>query len=470
MLFTTIPFWASFIAFLLIYALLRKSTRTGMMIYVVSASLLFFYLANGWLMLLLPATAIVTYYLTRWMSTQNGKGRKLLLFTTIVFNLTPLIYYKYTNFSIELFNQILQTNFPLLSIALPIGISFYTFQAISYSTDIYRRRFTLNDVSPLEYLFYISFFPLLLAGPITRAEHFFPQIRNLRPASQRLLHLGLWLIIVGLIKKAVIADYIAQYNNWIFDSPETYSGFENLMGVIGYTVQIYCDFSGYSDISIGLAAMMGIRLRDNFRFPYQSVNLMEFWHRWHISLSTWFRDYLYIPLGGSRRGRLRTYFNNLFTMTVAGLWHGSTLMFVFWGAIHGLGLVIYKSLKQFLDLIPNTLPVRIISWIITFTYVSVAWIYFRSPDVDTCGTILERITSDFDIAYLIPFVEARPEWTIMVFGALLIHALRERTATRIQTRFIMLPWILKLIIFTAAIQLVIEFHTSNVQPFIYYQF
>lgn len=469
MLFTTIPFWASFIAFLLIYALLRKSTRTGMMIYVVLSSLLFFYLANGWLMLLLPATAIASYYITLWMSRTNGTGRKFLLFTTVAINLAPLLYYKYTNFSIELFNQILHTNFSPLTIALPIGISFYTFQAISYSTDIYRKRFTTR-VSPLEYLFYISFFPLLLAGPITRAGHFFPQLRNHQPVSQRLLHLGLWLIITGLIKKAVIADYIAQYNNWIFDSPETYSGLENLMGVIGYTVQIHCDFSGYSDISIGLAAMMGIRLRDNFRFPYQAINLAEFWHRWHISLSTWFRDYLYIPLGGNRHGRLLTYFNNLLTMTVAGLWHGSTLMFVFWGAIHGLGLVIYKSLKQFLDHIPNTLPVRIVSWMLTFTFVAIAWIYFRSPDVATCGTILERITTDFDLAYLIPFVKARPAWTIMVFGALLIHSLRERTATRLQTRFILMPWILKLIIFTAAIQLVIEFHTSNVQPFIYYQF
>ena len=149
---------------------------------------------------------------------------------------------------------------------------------------------------------------------------------------------------------------------------------------------------------------------------------------------------------------------------------GSTLMFVFWGAIHGLGLVIYKSLKQFLDYIPNTLPVRIVSWMLTFTFVAIAWIYFRWPDVATCGTILERITTDFDLAYLIPFVKARPAWTIMVFGALLIHSLRERTATRLQTRFILMPWILKLIIFTAAIQLVIEFHTSNVQPFIYYQF
>ncbi len=469
MLFTTIPFWAAFIAFLLVYAILRKSARWGMMLYVVACSLGFFYLANGWLMLLLPFTALVSWSMTRWMKSREGARRKVLLTLTILINLAPLIYYKYTNFTIEVFNEILHTNFAFLKIALPVGISFYTFQAISYVVDVYRRRFTL-DVSLLEYLFYISFFPLLLAGPITRADDFFPQLRRGGGVSERLLYTGLWLVIIGLVKKAVVADYIAQYNNWVFDSPETYSGFENLMGVLGYTVQIYCDFSGYSDMSIGLAAMMGFRLKDNFRFPYQAVNLTEFWRRWHISLSTWFRDYLYIPLGGNRKGRLRTYFNSLLTMAVAGLWHGSTLMFVFWGVIHGLGLVIHKSLKGFLDHIPDILPVRMVSWMITFCYIAAAWTYFRSPDVETCGMIFSQITSDFSIVHLLPFLAARPLWTALVVGALLVHALRERTYNRLQILFVRSWWIVKLIALIIAVQLVVEFSSSNVQPFIYYQF
>jgi D-alanyl-lipoteichoic acid acyltransferase DltB (MBOAT superfamily) len=197
MLFTTIPFWAMFIAFLLVYALLRKSTRVGMLLYVVACSLGFFYLANGWLMLLLPSTALVTWGLTRWMSRRENVARKFLLFLSVVINLAPLIYYKYTNFSIEVFNQILHTNFAFLDIALPVGISFYTFQAISFSTDVYRRNFPM-DVSLLEYLFYISFFPLLLAGPITRPGDFFPQIRRRGAVSERLLYLGVWLVICGL--------------------------------------------------------------------------------------------------------------------------------------------------------------------------------------------------------------------------------------------------------------------------------
>lgn len=469
MLFTTIPFWATFIGFILVYALLRKYTRLGMMIYVVAFSLFFFYLANQWLMLVLPLTAIASWLFTRHMSAVEGRERKVWVTMIILLNLVPLIYYKYTNFSIEVINDMLNTNFSLRSIALPIGISFYTFQAISHTVDVYRRKFT-TQVTLIEYLFYLSFFPLLLAGPITRAETFFPQIRRRGAVPERLLYTGVWLIVLGLLKKAVIADYIAQFNNWIFDDPQTYSGYECAMGMIGYSVQIYCDFSGYSDLSIGLAALMGIRLKDNFRFPYQSVNLTEFWRRWHISLSTWFRDYLYIPMGGNRKGKFMTYFNNFVTMLVAGLWHGSTWMFVIWGAIHGLGLVVHKALRPLLDRIPDTLPVRIICCMLTFVYVTIAWTFFRADSVDTCMQIFARVATDFSLDYVVPFFTARTEWCVMVLIAIGVFALRERHYTRLQTLFIRTPWIVKLLIFMVCVQLVIQYHSSSVQPFIYYQF
>ena len=300
MVFTTIQFWAAFIAFLFFFALLRKTKRELLMLYVIVASLGFFYLSNGWLMLLLPATAIISWMLTEWMSGMKGGARKWMLFFIVLLDLLPLLFFKYAHPLSQLLEQMLATNFSLPSIALPIGISFYTFQAISYTVDIYRRDFCLK-VSFLEYLLYLSFFPLLLAGPITRAKTFFPQVRRENIVSERLLYMGLWLIILGIIKKAIVADYIAQYNDWIFTAPDAYSGFECLMGLLGFSMQIYLDFSGYSDISIGIAAMMGIRLCENFAFPYRSRNLTEFWHRWHISLSTWFRDYLYIPLGAWRQ-------------------------------------------------------------------------------------------------------------------------------------------------------------------------
>jgi len=469
MIFTSIPFWSLFILFLCVFAFIRRSSRTGMMLYVAAFSLLFFYLANDWLMLILPALALFSWAATRWMAKQNGTARKWAISAIVIADLIPLGYFKYTNFAIDIWNQMLNTNFSPLSIALPIGISFFSFQAISHAVDVYKGKWT-EDVSFLEYLFYLSFFPLLLAGPITRAGTFFPQVKSLKPIPEETLYTGLWLIMLGLVKKLVIADYIAQYNNWIFDDPTGYSGYENLMGAIGYSVQIYCDFSGYSDISIGLASMMGIKLLDNFNFPYQSLNVTEFWRRWHISLSTWFRDYLYIPLGGNRKGKFRTYLNNFLTMLVAGLWHGSTWMFVIWGAMHGVGLMIHKFCKRWLDTIPNGWAMNIISWTITFTFITAAWIYFRAESLDKAHLLFSQIIYDFDIAYAVPFFTARPTWSIMVIGAMLIHAVRSEFLHKIIDRFVYSPWIVKLLLFCFVIQLCIQFHTNTVQPFIYYQF
>lgn len=205
------------------------------------------------------------------------------------------------NFTLEVIHEILRSNFAPEKIILPVGISFFTFQAISYTVDVYKGRFP-KTTELIDYAFYLTFFPLFIAGPITRAEVLVPQIQVKRPVKDDLVYKGLWLIICGLIKKALIADYIAQYNNIVFDAPSVQSGFGDLMGVLGFSVQIYCDFSGYSDLAIGVAALMGYELKDNFNFPYQSLNLTEFWHRWHIALSTWFRDYLYIPLGETGRG------------------------------------------------------------------------------------------------------------------------------------------------------------------------
>ena len=268
----------------------------------------------------------------------------------------------------------------------------------------------------------------------------------------------------------VVADYIAQYNNWIFEDPTAFSGFEGLMGIVGFTLQIYCDFSGYSDMSIGLAALMGFQLKENFSFPYQSRNLTEFWHRWHISLSTWFRDYVYIPLGGNRHGQLRTLLNNFITMLVAGLWHGASWMFVVWGALHGLGLVVHKLLKPLLDRLPDTLTVRCCATLLTFVYISVAWVFFRSADMDTALALLSHTVSDLSVSFVVPFVSARPLWTAIVCGSLLLCGLRKRHAGWLRQTFISMPWLVKLLLFAGVMLLVAVVSQSNVQPFIYAQF
>lgn len=470
MIFNTLTFYALFIVFLAIYAVVRRTSRTAMMLYVTAMSIAFFYKANAELCFLLPATALFSWAATKKMSEKDGSARKWWTAFIVIVDLIPLIYYKYTNFGISLINDIFNQNFPLLEIILPIGISFYTFQAISHTVDVYRRKFTM-DVTVLEYFFYLTFFPLLLAGPITRAETFFPQVRKTEPVEEKMLYTGLWLIMIGLIKKSVIADYIAQYNNWIFDDPLMYSGFENLMGAIGYTVQIYCDFSGYSDMSIGIAALMGIQLKENFNFPYQSMNVTEFWRRWHIALSTWFRDYIYIPLGGNRKGMLRTDLNNFITMLVAGLWHGSTLMFVLWGALHGAALLVHKTCKKlFLDKIPTNVFTTPVFWLMTHIFVIATWVIFRAENMEVCGNVFSQIFTDFDMEYLPYFLIARPTWTALIVIAYLLHATRERHYYGLQELYIRTPWIVKVLLFLVVIQLAVQFHTSSVQPFIYYQF
>lgn len=467
--FISIPFVLTFLVFYLIYIFIRYSTRQLMLAYVIVFSLFFAYKANGVLMLLLPATVLVSYFLTERLRKEEGKRRKMLMWGIIILDLLPLIYYKYTNFLIEIISEITSSNFSPLSIILPAGISFYTFQAISYTVDIYKRKFTM-DVSLLEYSFYLTFFPLLIAGPITRAETLIPQIKHRYHVDDVCVYTGLWLIMSGLLKKALIADYIAQYNNWIFDNPIGYSGFENMMGMFGYTLQIYCDFSGYSDMSIGIAALMGFKLKENFRFPYQSLNLQEFWRRWHISLSTWFRDYIYIPLGGNRKGEKRTYTNNLVTMLVAGLWHGSTWMFVFWGALHGIGLIVHKACKSWLETLPDRWWIKVTSFIITFLFINVAWIFFRSHDLNTAFAMIGNMCGNFSFAHFIPFVETRTMWVILVVLGFGLHAVRQKHVDYLKEKYISSPIMLKLILLFIVMQLVINLRQSDIQPFIYAQF
>jgi len=476
LLFTDISFWLVFVFFLAIYAFIRLRSRMGMVVYVIAFSLLFFYLANGWLMLLLPSVALVAWWAGHMLlsdregeASGHSRRQRFILALTILVILLPLLYFKYTNFFLSSINALFAGNFALLDLVLPIGISFFTFQAISYVVDVYRGRFTMR-VTFLEFLFYLSFFPLLLAGPITRAETLLPQVRRPSKVSERCLYMGLWLVMLGLIKKCVIADYIAQYNDWVFSDPMTYAGLECVMGIIGYAVQIYCDFSGYSDMSIGIAAMMGFRLPDNFAFPYRASSPSEFWHRWHISLSTWFRDYVYIPLGGNRCSHARTYINNIITMLVAGLWHGSTWMFVLWGGIHAMGLVVHKASRPWLQRLPDSRLLSGISVFLTFVFVAIAWVFFRSESVDSACLLLSRSVTDFDIAYFIPFVQARPWWCVLTLLPLLAQLIGDRGFVRLQSRFIRLPWIVKLLLFLLVIQLILQFRTSNVQPFIYFQF
>jgi D-alanyl-lipoteichoic acid acyltransferase DltB (MBOAT superfamily) len=469
LLFTSGTFWVLFILFIFLYAFVYRR-KIQMMIYVAAFSLFFYYQNNGFIFLLLPLTALYDFFIARRLHQSQKPGvRKLYLISSILLSVGILAYFKYTNFFIQTWNNLFSGNFGFMDIFLPVGISFYTFQTISYVVDVYRRKIKPTD-SFLQYLFYISFFPLILAGPIMRADKFFPQIQNDKKITKAMIYGGLWLVILGIVKKALFADYIAQYNNWIFEDPLHFSGFEGLMGVIGYTAQIYCDFSGYSDISIGLASIMGFDLGKNFNYPYKAYNLTDFWRRWHISLSLWMRDYIYISMGGNRVKKFRMYLNNLVTMLVAGLWHGASWMFVIWGGMHGIGLIIHKLNKPWLDKIPNCLPVKIVSWLLTFIFVAFLWIFFRSPDMTVAMNLITHIATDFDIAYCLPFFQARKTWCIFLLLIFLLHSLRTVHYEKIQNYFVRSPWIVKAFIFLFVIQLVLQFGNGEVQPFIYFQF
>ena len=423
-------------------------------------------------MWLLPIITISSWYLTRFMMRlKRGKVRRIGLAIVILTELLPLLYYKYTNFTLEIFHELLRSNFTPEKMLLPVGISFFTFQAISYTVDVYKGRYP-KTAELIDYAFYLTFFPLLIAGPITRAEVLLPQVQTPKDnINENLVYKGLWLIICGLIKKALIADYIAQYNNIVFDAPASQSGFGNLMGVLGFSVQIYFDFSGYSDLAIGVAALMGYELKDNFRFPYQSLNLTEFWHRWHIALSTWFRDYLYIPLGGNRKGELRTYLNSFLAMIVAGLWHGASWMFIVWGVLHGIGLVIHKLCRNNgLDKIPDNKYTKGISWFITFSYVSLAWIFFRAADMTTATTLIDNILHTISLADAYTFLMEYPLWLAVVLISLELHSIRETDYNWLQSKFIHSSWLVKLCIFAVVMQLVINLSHHSIQPFIYTQF
>lgn len=469
MLFSSGLFWILFLLFIPVYALLKRS-KTKMVIFVVAFSLYFYYKSSGFFFLMLIGTSLVDWLVSKAIYSLRRRGAKLcMMWFSITLSLLILGYFKYANFFLWNWNAMVEGNFQPLDIILPVGISFYTFQSISYVVDVYKGKIAPTRTW-LEYLFFLSFFPALVAGPIVRADYFLPQLEKNEDAKLSDIYGGFWLIIVGIVKKALIADYISQYNDLIFNDPSLYSGVQTLMGVLGYTMQIYCDFSGYSDMAIGLALIMGFKLGINFNSPYQSRNLTEFWRRWHISLSSWLRDYVYIPLGGNRKGTIRTYVNNFLTMLIGGLWHGAAWKFVFWGGMHGVGLAVHKACKPILSKIPDNFVTIFFSWLITFVYVSLLWVFFRAASFEDSVLIIGNIFKDFDWTQFPQFFEARKVWCIMMIALAVFHFIPQKWADFCMNVFIQSPWLLKLLVFLFVVQLVIEFMSEEVAPFIYFQF
>jgi alginate O-acetyltransferase complex protein AlgI len=344
MLFPTITFALFFLlAFVGNWLLMPRQTLWKPFMLLIS---LVFY---GWwdwrFVLLLALSAVANQFFARWIyGLRPGAGRKWALAAAVAANLGVLGWFKYYGFFVTSAGDFLNTfglnaDLPLLRIILPIGISFLTFRVLSYVVDVYRG--TLRPASLIDFSVYVAFFPYLAAGPIARASEFLPQLRGPRDPRNVDTARAFFLIFGGLIKKMLIADYLATHIvNGVFTTPGQYSSLEVLLGIVGYAVQIYCDFSAYADIAIGISLLLGFELPKNFDAPYTARSVQEFWRRWHMTLSRWLRDYLYIPLGGSRKGRSRTYVNLMITMVLGGLWHGAGWTFVFWGALYGGALIV----------------------------------------------------------------------------------------------------------------------------------
>jgi len=422
-------------------------------------------------------------------NSKNKRTKKLLLITSLAGNLGLLGFFKYVNFMIDEVNGIVQyfgiSQIDSLEIILPIGISFYTFQTISYTVDIYRGKLTPSK-SFWEFALFVSFFPQLVAGPILRASHFLPQLRE-KISKEKLttrlrtitihhsaLRFGITLMMIGFFKKMFFADNIAPMVNEIFNVPLGLESFSIIIGAIGFGVQIYCDFSGYSDIAIGAATILGFNIPANFNKPYFATSPVDFWKRWHISLSTWLRDYLYIPLGGNRKGDYRSYANLFTVMIVGGLWHGSAWNFLIWGALHGVYLAIYKMLvSKFPSLEDNQLlksrKWKIISILTTQYFVFLAYVAFRVEDVSALPYVLYKyVIWDFATEATIEILSHNKLPLLLIVGFFILSYISyKKNITKILSELKIRYWIL---ILFGMMTLILLFYDPFPEEFIYFRF
>lgn len=383
--------WVFVVFFLCVLAGLRLArTRSARQLVLLVASALFYAYARPWYLLLLATPSLIDYVCAiRIEDAADQRARKRWLLVSLVSNLGLLAYFKYTGFFADNVARLLGMTPPHLSIILPVGISFYTFKTLSYTIDVYRREIPASRAL-WQYTMFVMYFPELVAGPIVRASVFLPQMqRTLKPSWHR-ARVGLQVVLLGVTKKVLIADRLAVFADPVFTAPAGFAPLTVASAVVAYSLQIYCDFSGYSDIAIGISRIIGFDLPENFNMPYLSTSITEFWRRWHITLSSWLRDYLYIPLGGNRRGRVRTYVNLMLTMLLGGLWHGAGWTFVVWGALHGVGLAVHKMWSGSIG--RGRRPFHgVVGWTLTYAFVCVAWIFFRAADFATALVMLRKV-------------------------------------------------------------------------------
>lgn len=464
-------FFLFFFIFILIFYRFFWKNQRAKVFFLTVMSLYFYYKSSGLFFYLVILSSIIDFIAAKYIYAVESTGKKkFYLILSLITNLGILGYFKYTNFFITTINSISTGSIEFVDIFLPVGVSFFTFQSMSYTIDIYKGNLEPEN-NFVDFLFFVSFFPQLVAGPIVRAKDFLPQIKEDVFVTKEEIGRALFLIIAGLLKKAVIADYISiNFIDRVFEWPTRFTGVENLLAVYGYLIQIYCDFSGYSDMAIGLALLLGFKLPMNFNAPYKAKTITEFWQRWHISLSTWLRDYLYISLGGNRNGNMRTYINLMLTMLLGGLWHGASWRFVIWGAWHGLALAVERFFNLPKWILKQNVIVKILSVFVTLHVWALSMIFFRVQDYKTGFEMLNQITHFFHFEVLFQFIEGYTLVFILIVIGYVSHYIPQKWEDSIQKIITNLPLIGKALLITLVIWLVAQFKASDIQPFIYFQF
>ena len=536
LLFTQQYFWVFFALVMGGYSVMYKNTARRN-IFLFAVSLFFYYKTSGFYFIILLFSTLADFLIGGAIYRNKVKWqRQTLVALSVVVNLFVLGYFKYAYFvadfihdltGIELevinhfalwTNEAIGTNFIFDRILLPVGISFFTFQTISYSVDIYR-----GHIKPvkniLDFGFYVSFFPQLVAGPIVRASEFIPQLYEPYKLSKERAGLAVFWILNGLLKKLVLADYLAvQFIDRVFDNPQLYSGFETMSALFGYSLQVYADFSGYTDVAVGIAMLMGFTLPKNFNSPYKATSVADFWRRWHLSLSTWLRDYLYIPLGGNREGSIASYsivfifflmialivgspwlsiglaalftlgfvlmryshgterwvntnINLMLTMVLGGLWHGSSWNFVTWGTLNGVGLVVYKNWKKISPWADKSKAYnKAIGLVLTLVFITFTRAWFRSPTWEGAVRILSKIPSDFGWDAVGEVLLANWKFYVVLILGYLIHwipsAYKEKMRQWVSAASVWTLFLLSV----AAIAVIYQILSAEVQPFIYFAF
>lgn len=538
LIFTQLDFWIFFLLVIAIFSYIHKFKLTRS-IFLFVASLFFYFKTSGLLVLLLFSSIVINYFIGKgvWNSVSILK-KKAYVTLSVLFNILTLGYFKYAYFFTESFNEMFHTKYEIFNvfaqignsvlgqgsfvdiIVLPVGVSFFTFQSISYVVDIYRK-----EIKPVknffDYAFFVSFFPQLVAGPIVRARDFIPQIRQPYQLNHTDFSWAIIQIVKGFIKKIVLADYIAiHFIDKVADAPEAFPGFISILAMWGYSLQIYGDFSGYTDIAIGVSRLMGFKLLENFNSPYKAISVADFWRRWHKSLGSWLRDYLYIPLGGNRSGGIGTYIatmviliflifitqwywllfiylglmiiyigvsllfpvfkryvhrdlNLIITMVIGGLWHGASENFVIWGAMNGAALIIYNHWRKISPYENSTtLFTRFWRILITFNFITFTRIWFRLEDDGAPANMLTQIWYHFDLnsdtfdTLMTGFDTAL---YVMIFGYIL-HWLPSKVKEFGERKFTALPMVLQSAVVAIILIIIYQAFSDTFKPFVYFQF